>query len=362
MPGLASFPPPLPQNPYQRLLYTQTAAHGLGLVDGVHFKVWSLWRERRRVKALHFHWPQNYWRQASHPRGPITWAKLGLFAIRLTAARALGYRLAWTIHEVRPFTTDSPWVDHLGALMLTRACHTLIVNDEPTAAEARRLYRLATDLPRVIEHGPYTDAYRPGRPRAEVRAELGIADDAIVALCFGNVAPYKGIETVLEAFSAIDRPDAVLVFAGLVMAPELGQSLRAAARRDPRIRAVLEFVPDDRVAELYEAADLALCPRSDGGTSGALVLALSMGIPPVAADQPTYAELVDGGRAGWLFAPGDPVSLRETLEAALADPEGRRARAAAGLARAETLSWPRVGEQTAQLILGSDGHVNGSAT
>ena len=93
-----------------------------------------------------------------------------------------------------------------------------------------------------------------------------------------------------------------------------------------------------------------------------MVLALSMGVPPVAADQPTYAELVDGGRAGWLFAPGDPVSLRETLEVALADPEGRRARAAAGLARAETLSWPRVGEQTAQLILGSDGHVDGSAT
>jgi beta-1,4-mannosyltransferase len=360
MPGLASFPPPLPQNPYQRLLYAQTATHGLGLVDGVHFKVWSLWRERGRVTALHFHWPQNYWRQASHPRGLVTWAKLGLFALRLAAARALGYRLAWTIHEVRPFTTESRRVDRLGALMLTRACHALITNDEPTAADARRLYRLAPDLPRVIEHGAYMDAYPPGRPRAEVRAELGIADEAVVALCFGNIAPYKGIETVLEAFSGIERRDAVLVFAGLVTAPELGEVVRAAARRDARIRAVLEFVPDNRVAELYEAADLAICPRSDGGTSGALVLALSMGVPPVAAGQRAYAELVDGGRAGWLFAPGDPASLRETLEAAMADPEGRRARAAAGRARAEALSWPRVGEETVRLILGADGHANGT--
>jgi beta-1,4-mannosyltransferase len=359
--GLASFPPPLSENPYQRMLYSQTAAHGLGLVDGVHFKVWSLWRERRRVRALHFHWPQNYWRQASHPRGPVTWLKLGMFAFRLAAARALGYRLAWTIHEVRPFSTESRWVDHVGALLLTRACHALIVNDEPTAADARRLYRLAGDRPRVIEHGPFTDAYRPGRSRAEVRRAFGIADEAVVALCFGNVAPYKGIETVLEAFSAIERPEAVLVFAGLVMEPRLGQVVRAAAGRDPRIRTLLEFVPDDRVAELYGAADLALCPRSDGGTSGALVLALSMGVAPVAADQPAYADLIDGGRAGWLFAPGDSVSLRETLEAAMADPEGRRARAAAGLARAERLSWPQVAAETAELILGHDGHSNGAA-
>lgn len=353
MPGLASFPPPLPQNPYQRLLYAQTAAHGLALVDGVHFKLRSLWRERRRVRALHFHWPQNYWRQESHPCGPITWAKLALFACRLVAARALGYRLAWTIHEVRPFTTESRWVDHLGALALTRACHALIANDTPTAADARRLYRLAPERPYVLPHGAYTGAYRPGRSRAMVRAELGISEDAFVALCFGNVAPYKGIETTLEAFSALERPDAVLLVAGLVMAPELGEAVQAAAARDPRIRTALEFVPDERVAELYEAADVAVCPRSDGGTSGALVLALSMGVAPIAANLPTYAELVAGGRAGWLFAPGDPASLRAALEEAAADPDERRARAAAALERAERLSWPRVGEEAARLILGT---------
>jgi beta-1,4-mannosyltransferase len=353
MSGLASFPPPLPQNPYQRLLYAQTAAHGLALVDGVHFKLRSLWRERHRVRALHFHWPQNYWRQQSHPRGPITWVKLALFAFRLAAARALGYRLAWTIHDVRPFTTESRWVDHLGALLLTRACHALIANDSPTAADARRLYHLGPERPDVIPHGAYTSAYPRGRSRMLVRDELRIAEDAFVALCFGNVAPYKGIETALEAFAALERPDAVLLVAGLVMAPELGEAVQAAAARDTRIRMELDFVPDERVAELYEAADVAVCPRSDGGTSGALVLALSMGVPPIAADHPAYAELVAGGRAGWLFAPGDPASLAAALEQAAADGAERRLRGAAAREQAERLSWPRVGEETARLILGN---------
>ena len=362
MPGLASFPPPLPQNPYQRLLYAHTAAHGLVLVDGVHFKLRSLWRERRRVQALHFHWPQNYWRQQSHPRGPITWAKLALFGCRLVIARALGYRLAWTIHDVRPFTTRSRCVDQLGALMLTRACHALIANDAPTAAEARRLYRLAPGRPVVILHGAFTDEYRSGRPRADVRRELDIPGGAFVALCFGNVAPYKGIETLLEAFAALERPDAVLVVAGLVMSPELGDAVRTAAARDPRIRTQLDFVPHEHVAELYEAADVAVCPRSDGGTSGALVLALSMGVAPIAADLPVYADLVDGGRAGWLFAPGDPGSMTTALAEAAAAPAERHARAAAALEQAEALSWPRVGEQTAHLILGERPAVPGGVS
>jgi beta-1,4-mannosyltransferase len=350
--GIASFPPPLPQNPYQRLLYEQTAPHGLRLVDGVHFKLLSLWRARKRVRALHFHWPQNYWRQASHPVGPVTWAKLVLFAGRLAAARALGYRIAWTIHEVRPFTTESRWVDHIGGLILTRAAQVLIANDSPTAADARRVYRLGPDRPRVIHHGAYTGVYPEGRSRQEVRAELGIDQDAFVALCFGHVARYKGIETTLDAFARLERPDAALVVAGLVMTPEVGEAVRGAGERDPRIRALLEFVADERVAELYGAADVALCPRSDGGTSGALVLALSMGVPPIAADVRTYSDLVDDGRAGWLFAPGDPDSLCAALELAADSPEERAARAAAALDRAAELSWPNVGEQTAELILG----------
>ena len=53
----------------------------------------------------------------------------------------------------------------------------------------------------------------------------------------------------------------------------------AAAAADERIKPLLEFIPDERVSELFAASDAAVCPRQDGGTSGALILALSMGVP-----------------------------------------------------------------------------------
>jgi len=38
-------------------------------------------------------------------------------------------------------------------------------------------------------------------------------------------------------------------------------------------------------------------------------VALTLGVPVVAADAPSYRELVGDGAAGWLFRPGDAASL-----------------------------------------------------
>src|SRR5215207_5479513 len=96
---IASFPPVLRTNPYQRLLYDQLARIGLDLADGARLTLPFLLRSRRDVQVLHFHWPQSYWRPGSSFAwaGPVgAAAKRALFALRLAAARAVGYRIVWT--------------------------------------------------------------------------------------------------------------------------------------------------------------------------------------------------------------------------------------------------------------------------
>jgi glycosyltransferase involved in cell wall biosynthesis len=112
---------------------------------------------------------------------------------------------------------------------------------------------------------------------------------------------------------------------------------------------LLEHVPDDRVAELHAAADAAVVGRSDGGTSGALALALTLGLPVVACD--AYADRI--GEAGWTFLAGDRGSLRAALERAATDPDAALRRAAAGAARAP--GWGEIGVRTATLFRG-DAH------
>jgi beta-1,4-mannosyltransferase len=345
--GVVSHPAPLSQNPYQRLLYESLEPHGFAIEDG-DFKIGWLLRNRRHSRVVHFHWPWPYIVHAPSPMGVLSWIKLVLFGIRLVVARALGYVVVWTVHEVRPLYSKSPRIEWIGAKLLARFASVLIANDRETAEQARA--ELGRNDIAVVPHPSFEEAYPPGRTRAEVRAELGLPDDAFVVLLFGHVSPYKRIEWAIDAFRAGAPPNSHLVVAGLVMDEEVGAAVQAAADADPRVKALLGFVPDEAVAELYGASDAALCPRQDGGTSGVIFLAFSLGLPAIAARVPNYVQATEGETAAWLFEPGDSASLAAALAAAAADPAERARRAAAGRRIVAPLTWEATGSETAALL------------
>ena len=347
--GVVSFPPVLAENPYQRLLYEALAPHGYAVREG-DLKVGWLLRNRRRARVLHFHWPWAYYTHGPSPRGPLSWIKCALFAVRLAAARVLGYRIAWTVHEVYPLKTENRRLEIVGARVLARACHVLIANDAETAEQARRELGRAAAAIAVVPHSSFDGAYPEGRSRAEVRAELGIPDDAFVFLLFGHVSAYKQVDWFTEAFAAAAPANAYLVVAGLVMDEPSAAAVRATAARDARVKPLLEFIGDDRVAELHGAADAAICPRQDGGTSGVLVLALTLGVAAVAARAPAYEEITGGERAAWLFTPYDRDSLCDALTRAASDRADAQARGAAGRARVAGASWDDTGARIAALF------------
>ena len=344
----------LEANPYQRLLYGQLAAHGLELEQGAEFRIRWLWRRRGKVELLHFHWPHGYWRASSRRRlgGPLAdWLYLGVFAARLAGARMLGYRVAWTIHQVYSHEHSVSRLDRTGARLLARSADVLFAHDQATADHARSELALPARRVAVVPHGSYLGVYRSTRTREEARRELGLDEGQFVFLHFGDVRGYKDIDRLLRAFRAARLPEAALVVAGSDRGPS-GEAAREASRADTRIVPLLGFVEDDRVAELYAAADVAVVARGDGGTSGSLILALSMGKPVVAADRRAYRDLLGGDEAGCLFEPGDERSLSGALErAAAATATERASKGQAALARAEALDWTEIGRATADLLL-----------
>jgi glycosyltransferase involved in cell wall biosynthesis len=349
---VAAFPY-IQENPYQRLLYDQLRAFGLDVVGDCDFKLRRLFSMRPQLRALHFHWPQDYyswWRGPALIRGLLSWPKLALFAARLAAVRRLGFTVVWTIHEVFPHERRGRGIDRVGGMLLARSSDLLIAHDQGTAHRAAAELRVSIDRIEVVPHASYVGVYPAGRPRDVVRAELGLAEESLVFLCFGHVRAYKGIELLLAAFASVPDQNLSLVIAGLPMDELAANAVRRAQRDDPRIKAMLQFVPDEQVAELYAAADVAVLPRGDGGTSGALVLALSLGLPVIAARVPDYEELTGGDEAGWLFKPGSDVSLAGAMVAAAAQPAEARRRGDLARARAERLSWAEAGERTATLI------------
>ena len=338
-------------NPYLDLLYGALEREGVPFEPNARLTAGWLVGARRRVRWLHIHWPQSLYRFSRGPRplrGAISWLKLGVFSARLALARALGYRLVWTIHQVLPHEGASR-LDLAAAHLLARRADVLVANDEETAGHAAAI--VGARQVAVVPHGSYVGVYPPGEGRAATRAELGIADER-VALSFGELRGYKDMDVLVDAFTRVQTGGHLLVV-GYPKDARLAAELGEAAERDSRIRFLPRFVRDERVADFFAAADVAVVPRGDGGTSGSLILALSFGVPVVAADRATYRELLADGEAGWLFGPGDPQSLASALDAAFsASDEELKRRGDLAAAQAAGLRWEESARRLAALLRG----------
>jgi hypothetical protein len=117
-----------PINPYQRLLYRDLQIGGVDSVPGREFTLRWLATNRRIIQVLHIHWPQTLYRVGRRPRWlmrHLSFIKFASFLARLTAARALGYRVVWTIHQVYPHEIRNPILDRLAPLFLARIAGTV---------------------------------------------------------------------------------------------------------------------------------------------------------------------------------------------------------------------------------------------
>jgi glycosyltransferase involved in cell wall biosynthesis len=160
----------------------------------------------------------------------------------------------------------------------------------------------------VVPHGIETT---PTPERAAARGRLGL--DRFTVLCFGFVAPYKGLEPALAA-AGVAGPDVQLVVAGGEH-PRLrssGDTYLADLRTAHPHARFTGHVPDAQVADWFAAADLALFLYPQPvSASGALALALAHGTPLLMSAQMAATT----GAAVRLVASSDPAELGAHLRA-----------------------------------------------
>lgn len=339
-------------NPYLDLLYEALAERGIRTGPEGRLDVRWLLAQRTEVRYLHANWPQGLYRFERGPslvRPYLSWLKVAILEARLRLARALSYRVIWTVHQVYPHGRTTR-LDRVGARLLARNADVLLAHDPETASRARRELAPYAESVAIVPHGSYIDVYPAGRTRLQVRKALGIAENSVVYLCFGELRSNSELDTLIEAFSRLPINASALVIAGNARDRHMGDAAAAAAATDDRVVRINGFVPFEQVRELYESADVAVVPRGDGGTSGSLILALSLATPVIAADTPAYRRLLEDGAAGWLFRAGDASDLCSALEAAASDETSRQERANAARRIALGLDWRDAASQLASLL------------
>jgi phosphatidyl-myo-inositol alpha-mannosyltransferase len=159
--------------------------------------------------------------------------------------------------------------------------------------------------------------------------------------------PRKGFGVLARAFAEIapDRPGLRLLLAGPGDLDEI--ELPAIVRE--RLTFLGQVSEPDK-ARMLRSVDLYIAPNTGGESFGMILTeAMAAGAPVVASDLDAFRRVLDGGRAGALFANGDVHALARTMSELLDDPARRAELSARATAVVREFDWPVVARRVLEV-------------
>lgn len=184
--------------------------------------------------------------------------------------------------------------------------------------------RLGARNVETIYLGVDTSRFKPPRNRRALREQLGIPDGALVVGTLGRLVHEKSIHDLIEAAETVSRKlDAFFLIGG--DGPERSR-LEAMALKKGLSNVVFTGAVRDAPSFLG-LLDVFALPSSREGLSLSLQEAMATGCVPVAAYGHGSDEVIEDGKNGFLYPPGDAAALADRIiEASNSLPLGKIAR------------------------------------
>jgi glycosyltransferase involved in cell wall biosynthesis len=273
------------------------------------------------------------WRQAwSRLRWPVLERFLGRFDVLhfsdwMFPPQRAGVR-STMVHDLVPlrfpeWTTGRTRSMH-GAKYRNAAltCDLVFTNSAFTARDVSERLGIAEERTRVAAPG-VDGTFRPDGPGADLGRTY--------ALTVATLEPRKNLATLLAAHRLLGD--------GLALAVAGGEGWGVRPELGARGVIPLGYVSDDRLADLYRGAAVAVYPSRFEGFGMPIVEAMASGVPVVASSHPSMDEAC--GDAAVRVDPDDPEAIAGGIERAVADRERLVGR---GLEHARAFTWRRCGE------------------
>jgi glycosyltransferase involved in cell wall biosynthesis len=301
----------------QRDLEVPPEPSGLPLIDALDPRTW------RAAAACIRAWGPDallvpWW---TAPLAPLTWS----------LTRMVDVPVVFICHNV---------MDHDAPRFRRRVSQSVLTKGEGhvvhSAFEAARLGDIVPGARAVVApmpaHGDFESSADVTLPRS---GDLEL-------LFFGFVRPYKGVDVLLDALSALLRRDPSrrvhVTIAGEVWGDQgtlPAQVSRLGLADSVELR--LGFVAGPQVGPLFRRADVVVLPYRSATDSGVIPLAYRHGKPVLVTRVGGLPEAVREGETGWIVPPESPSAMSRCLADITAD--GARAMAPAIREFTEARSW-----------------------
>lgn len=263
-------------------------------------------------------------------------------------ARRLHTPLIGTNHflpeNLLPFLRKIPAIQSLCAIplwkMMLSVFNKLDVAITPSTTATRILQDQKIRIPvRTISNGVDTKRFYPDpqTDRPGIRRKYHLDPGRTLFLYVGRLDGEKGLDTLLEAISRLQRDDFQLAIVGRGLyrqslekqAQELGLGGRVI---------FIGFVEAEDLPALYNSADIFVMPSPEELQSIATLEAMACGKPILAANGRALPELVEPGVNGYLFQPVQPEDAARKLNQLLEEREKWAAMGQASCERSQSHS------------------------
>jgi glycosyltransferase involved in cell wall biosynthesis len=177
----------------------------------------------------------------------------------------------------------------------------------------------------------------PTLDRAARRREYGMAPDKPIFIFVGRVDREKRLDVLLHAVQQLPDLDFQVVIVGKGLHLKALRHLSRQLGVDDKVL-FTGYLPAEDLPYALNSADIFVMPSEAELQSIATLEAMASGLPVLAANKHALPELVEDGRNGWLFPPGDAEALAQKMTDMLTHPE----------------RWPAMGEASRQTAMHHD--------
>jgi glycosyltransferase involved in cell wall biosynthesis len=253
------------------------------------------------------------------------------FVVGIFAAALSGRPLVWRLRDVLSADHFSTTLRRIVVFLANWKAKRVIVNSVATGAA---FVSVGGDAAKVsvaypgIDETPFSEI--TPEAIAAIRAEIDAADAPLIGV-FGRLSAWKGQAVFIDAIAKLPGAIGVIVggplFGHEAFAAELSEKVTTLGLAG-RIR-FLGFRRD--IPALMSAMDIivhgSIAPEPFGRV---VVEGMLAGKPMVASAAGGVLEILEHGKTGWLYQPGNPDALAATLRTVLTNKIGTAAIARAG--------------------------------
>lgn len=238
--------------------------------------------------------------------------------------KLLGKRVVFTAHNINAAERDGAdsFLNRMSLRFQYRNVDQIFVHTERMKRQLVELFGVRERSVSVIPFGTYDVVPATALTPEEAKQRLGLKREEKTILFFGRIAPYKGVDLLVDAFQRVTGKEAGyrLIIAGEPMKDaesqwrEIQSAIEASDVKN-RIVEQAQFIEDDEIEVYFKAADVLVLPYTQIFQSGVLFMSFSFGLPVIATDVGSFSHDIIEGETGFVCRPADPEDLARAIEA-----------------------------------------------